>query len=177
MELDLDSQSSESLKAIGKEIEGECRRLEGMLFLVRRKPTILPRNHGFLKYIKPWSSPSTSSRGSFLTFLFCTIYYHTAEVLRSFPSQSLPHFHSALYSWPSPSAYNYHLSILISFQAAYMSSLLLGYWLHIFWSLNWLLIHPILQTVAKCFFFFFCFYTLLGMLYSVLFSLACLFSI
>lgn len=129
-----------------------------------------------LKYIKPWSSPSTSSRGSFLTFLFYTIYYHTAEVLRSFPSQSLPHFHSTLYSLPSPSAYNYHLSILISFQAAYMSSLLFGYWLHIFWSLNWLLIHPILQTVAKCFFFF-CFYILLGTLYSVLFSLACLFSI
>lgn len=40
MELDLHSQSSESLKAILKEIEGERGRLEGTLFPVKRKSTI-----------------------------------------------------------------------------------------------------------------------------------------
>lgn len=67
---------------------------------------------------RKFSSPHQGVHFSHFCFWLFTTTLQTC--LRSFPSQSLPHFHSTLYSLPSPSAYNYHLSILISFQADYI---------------------------------------------------------
>lgn len=123
------------------------------------------------KYIKQ-SSPF-SSRGSFLTFLFYTIYY-TAEVLRSFPSPiplppishssptvcllpvhiQLSPLHSSASKLPICASYSLDIGCIYF-------DLLIGFWFILFYKL--------LPSA------FFCFYILLGTLYSVLFSLACLF--
>lgn len=114
---------------LSREKEGEHRWLESILFPVgrRKNPQFLfSRHHGLLDSIKPWtlglvkrfSSPHQGVH--FSHFCFWVFTTTPQKCLRSFPSQSLPHFHSRLYSLPSPSAYNYHLSILISFQAAYI---------------------------------------------------------